>query len=183
MKKLLVLLLSLLCTPLIGQKFDFRFTDSMHLANGYLPIEFSVIPFCGNRFCNFEGVIDNDSLLKQMQKKCRTDFDSVDFATHILIRSEFGGDCHMRLQHKVYLDTASKTMIWKAYKIYGGCRAGGWRTVLLRVPKPPKGYAVKIDEVPVEMNTWTLNKLTNPCCYIGCFLVFLPSFKFLLQWA
>ena len=50
----------------------------------------------------------------------------------------------------MYLDTVNKTIIWKAYNIYGGCRAGGWRTVLLMVPVPPEGYAVKIEEVQVD---------------------------------
>lgn len=154
MKKLLVWLLPLLSTSLMGQKFDFNFADSMHLVNGYIPVDFKITPFTGKRYCYTSVVIDADSTLKKVNEECQTTLpDSINFNTHLLVMARFGGDCFMRLRHKVYLDTVSKTMIWKVYNIWGGCRAGGSRAELIMVPKPPEGYAVKVDEVLVE-NTY-----------------------------
>ncbi len=59
----------------------------------------------------------------------------------VLTRTE-GGDCHARYEHEISLDTLQKTLRWKVYNIYGGCRAAGIKDFVIQVPKPPEDYKI-----------------------------------------
>lgn len=149
MKKLFLLLLSI---PLFTASFaqpKWYINDSVYLAEGYIQVPFEM-QMVEKWHCRVDGVIDNDSLLNELKKDCESEPDTINFEYHILLSEYFGGDCHVRFRHYIYLDTATKTMWWKVYNIYGGCRAGGGKRFLVKVPKPPAGYAIKIDEIIID---------------------------------
>lgn len=143
--------ISVIGTATAQRNFDSTKADSANLAKGLTPVEFKML-VPNDRFCfNVPWLIDNDSALQLMKDKCpQAIIDSFNLQTHILLNEYFGGDCHVRFVHRLYLDSASKTMIWKVYNIWGGCRAGGGERFLLIAPKPPVGFIVKIDEVLVD---------------------------------
>ena len=149
MKKVLLLLLSV---PLFSVSFaqpKWYMNDSAYLAEGYTPVPFEM-QMVEKWYCLVDGVIDNDSLLNELKQRCDSGLDTINLEYHILLSEYFGGDCHVRFRHYMYLDTAAKTMWWKVYNIYGGCRAGGGKRFLVKVPRPPAGYAIKIDEILVD---------------------------------
>lgn len=147
----LLISLAAIGTATAQRNFDSTKADSANLAKGLTPVEFKML-VPNDRFCfNVPWLIDNDSALLLMKEKCpQAIIDSFNLQTHILLNEYFGGDCHVRFVHRLYLDSASKTMIWKVYNIWGGCRAGGGERFLLIAPKPPVGFIVKIDEVLVD---------------------------------
>lgn len=143
----------LLCVAALGtitaqRTFDSARADSSELAKGLIPLEFKML-LPHERFCfNVPWLIDNDSTLLLLKEKCPpAGIDSFNINTHILLNEYFGGDCHVRFIHRVYLDTTHKAMIWKVYAIWGGCRAGGGERFVLMAPKPPVGYTIKVEEV------------------------------------
>lgn len=124
--------------------------DSLSVKQGLIRLPYKSL-FSKTRLSyKFPLCIDNDSLLQLYYDFAGFADDSINLATDILLQSYFGGDCHVRFRHSVFLDTISKKLIWRVYNIYGGCRAGGGRYFVLKVPKPPKGYTIEVEELLVD---------------------------------
>lgn len=67
-----------------------------------------------------------------------------------LIRWNAAGDCHLRTAVKVFRSDSDKRVRVVVNKIYGGCRAGGWRAGWIVLEAPPKGYLVSVEEVSID---------------------------------
>lgn len=134
-----------------GAKAQFVWPDSLIKHNdSFADVPYRIIPWLP-RFCFYDDhIIDNDSAFKAMKERCNFSYDSVDFSKEVLMYRSEGGDCHARYYNRLYLDTAQKTMYWIVYNVYGGCRAGGWRSFWMVAPKPPEGYAIRFRTYMLE---------------------------------
>ncbi len=158
MKKLLILAVLTFCTlSAFAQKkkrlYDFypEKEDSAIIKMGYIPVQhLSLLIFKQLGYFKTPAIIDNDSLLTAYDSLTKKNLSSFNIDSFVILQSYFGGDCHARFEHFMYLDTTQKKLVWKVYNIWGGCRAGGGRYFAFKVCKPPKGYTYEIDEVLVE---------------------------------
>jgi hypothetical protein len=80
--------------------------------------------------------------------------DQFDLKKQTIIGYSVGGDCHMRLENKLYRDDAKKMFTLVSKNIWGGCRAGGWRHGLVTIDKISADYRVKFVEYLVEDDDW-----------------------------
>lgn len=88
-----------------------------------------------------ESIIDNQQLLDSIIPDSYLN-QKIDFEKYLILTRTEGGDCHARYEHEVSLDTFRKTLRWKVYNIYGGCRAAGIKDFIIQVPKPPEDYDI-----------------------------------------
>lgn len=98
-----------------------------------------------------QGIVDSDSAYQLNWSAC-ADLDSieVDFSKELLLFRSLLGDCHVSYRHEVLLSHGMKTLTWKVYKVWGGCRAGSVKNFGIKVAKPPQGYQIKFIEVEVD---------------------------------
>lgn len=54
-----------------------------------------------------------------------------DFTSQTVIIFTEGGDCHMQVF--THPELAGDSLVVKVYNVYGGCRAGGWETLMMLV--------------------------------------------------
>lgn len=103
-------------------------------------------------------MVYNDESLKKLLafEQCAKTLkaDQFDLKKQTVIGYSVGGDCHMRLENRLYRDDAKKmfTLVFK--NVWGGCRAGGWRYGLIAIDKIPADYRVKFVEYLVEDDDW-----------------------------
>lgn len=93
-------------------------------------------------------MIDNDSLYEDFFKGCEDDLGiKIDFSQKILLLKRSGGDCHAWFMHQAIWNPESKTLVWKEYNFWGGCRAAGnwWNYIV--VPRPKGDFQIEVEEV------------------------------------
>lgn len=73
--------------------------------------------------------------------------DATNFEEELLLFRIEGGDCFARITHDVYLDHHTKELVWEITNEWGGCRAGGSWSFILKVQKPPVGYTVRYERI------------------------------------
>jgi hypothetical protein len=56
------------------------------------------------------------------------------------------GNCNAKFEHAVTIDTLSKSVTWKVYNIYGGCRASNSWEYWIQIPRPLDGYKYLFEE-------------------------------------
>jgi hypothetical protein len=76
--------------------------------------------------------------------------DGSDVKDRTLVRWSAGSDCHMRVAIKVFRVDAERRYRVILNNIYGGCRAGGWRSGWVTFDKIPQGYSVELIEIKVD---------------------------------
>lgn len=74
----------------------------------------------------------------------------VDRQKESLVYYHVGSDCHMRVKLKVFRVNAEKKYKVVINVIYGGCRAGGWRSGWIAFEKTPPGYNIDVHEVGAD---------------------------------
>lgn len=115
------------------------------------PIYFDVI--AAEQFTDFNThpsfIIDNENDLKKALGNNKLNID-VDFSKEIILQTMVGGDCNMKLRHQVIMDENNKTITWKIYNFWGGCRAGGRKSAWIKILKPEDGFRVETEVVLVD---------------------------------
>jgi hypothetical protein len=100
------------------------------------------------------GLYDADKLRASMEKapNCKENLAGldVDHDKESLIYYHAGSDCHMRVAIKVFRVDAERKYKFILNNIYGGCRAGGWRSGWVVIDKIPTGYELEMHEVKVD---------------------------------
>lgn len=94
-------------------------------------------------------VIDNDSLFAYW-KKDETNCEKPDFSKKLFLINSYGGDCYMRLIPHVFFDPITNVLVLNAYNIWGGCRAGGSKSIAILVDKPNENFNVVFQEIQLE---------------------------------
>lgn len=155
MKKLLLFLLLFPISFFAYSQFDWDWhgVDSSYFKDsGYILLKRDFVAIDMRKAWGYKvpHAITNDSLLKEFTRGCTDCIDSFNFNTHIILQGDFLGDCHAKFEDYVYLDTIAKKLIWRVYNIYGGCRAGGGKSFVFKIPKPPIGYTIKVEEVLID---------------------------------
>ena len=86
-------------------------------------------------------VINNDSLFTHWKKKGML-HEKPDFEKEMILAGSYRGDCHMRLMPHTFFDSLTNTLVLNVYNIYGGCRAGGGKSIAIKVEKPKGDFSV-----------------------------------------
>lgn len=155
MKRLLLLLLFSFISFFSHSQFywDWHEVDTSYFKDsGYVLLKRDFVSIDMRKAWGFKvpHAITNDSLLKEFTRGCSSCIDSFNFDTHIILQGYFGGDCHARFEDYAYLDTIARKLIWRVYNIYGGCRAAGGKSFVFKIPKPPIGYTIEVEEVLID---------------------------------
>lgn len=145
---------------LIGSSFVGVLTVRAQLPEGYVevfpqrstPTEWgrSGIAPCSIRE---DGVFDEAALQKLFTiPKCEDSIKAMnlDLSRQTLVGYSVGGDCHMRVSVRTFRSDRDKKYLTIINNIYGGCRAGGWRSGWIILDKMPAGYTLEVKEVRVE---------------------------------
>lgn len=100
------------------------------------------------------GLYDRDRLRAAMDKtancKERLAGLDVDHQKESLIYYHAGSDCHMRVAINVFRVDSEQKYKFILNNIYGGCRAGGWRSGFVVIDKIPPGYSLEMHEVRID---------------------------------
>ena len=56
----------------------------------------------------------------------------------------------MRLYPHAVWEVSSNRLVLTTYNVWGGCRAGGFQTLLLKTRRPAESFTVEFREVQVE---------------------------------
>lgn len=70
------------------------------------------------------------------------------------IEFHLAGDCHMRVAAKAFLDEKERKYMVILNNIYGGCRAGGWRSGWVVFEKANRDYQVELSEVRIDRSEY-----------------------------
>jgi hypothetical protein len=73
-----------------------------------------------------------------------------DVAREAVAGFRMGSDCYMRVAGKVFRVESEKKYRVILNNIYGGCRAGGWRSGFVIFRKPQIDYLVEVTELDVD---------------------------------
>lgn len=95
-------------------------------------------------------IIESDSLYNQLMEHCPMAYPAPDFSKQILLVTFYGGDCYLRIQHRLYFDEDELTLHVVGFNIWGGCRAAGWETCLIQIDKLEKNSTVEFYEVLID---------------------------------
>ena len=89
-------------------------------------------------------VVDSDSLFDLFMWNEETEIPRPNFQENVLIVQGIGGDCFMKVYPEVEIDDETNRVVIKAYNVWGGCRAGGSKTLIAEVPHSRKWYAISL---------------------------------------
>ena len=111
---------------------------------------FHCAPFVLPRYIDSKRtVIHNDSLFTAWNKK-EMNCEKPDFKKNLILAKSYGGDCHMRLMPHPFFDPITNTLVLNVYNIWGGCRAGGRKSIVILVEKPKEQFSVVFQEIQLE---------------------------------
>lgn len=103
--------------------------------------------------CSFFPVFVNsfisrdDSSFSILQGSCAAlKNDTIDFNVQIVVARKKYLDCAAHVEHEFYLDTAGRCVVWRLYSAYGGCHVMNEKSFIFALPKPPPGYAIRLEE-------------------------------------
>lgn len=140
--------------------FAFVLTASAQLPAGYVEIEGkrpAISPLnergYGGCFMLDGGIFDEARLKTLMERKeCADEIKALalDLKKETLIGYRVGGDCHMRVRHKLFRNDDEKKLLLVVNNMYGGCRAGGSRKGWIVLDKLPADYTLDIKIVRVD---------------------------------
>jgi hypothetical protein len=126
--------------------------DSSHIK----PIPFTYLNVSQENLCihlNQAGVIQTDSLWKNIRKLCNADIRTKpDFSKYAIWQRTSMGDCHARFTYELFMDTLAKKIIWVENDYYGGCRAAKFVEVMIQFATPPAGYTFELREIKIPLN-------------------------------
>ena len=129
---------------------DCKYTQYWFLVarSEYPEVEFALFPVDPEIHCWFnDNVVDSDSAYKRIFKKCGDNsLPDIDFNKYVMMARTVMGDCKARFEHAVTIDTLSKSITWKVYNIYGGCRAANSWEYWIQIPRPPAGFKYLFEE-------------------------------------
>ena len=108
----------------------------------YPDVEFTLFPLDSETHCWFnDNVVNSDSAYKRIFKNCPDNsLQDINFNKNVIMARTVMGDCNARFEHAVTIDTLSKTITWKVYNIYGGCRSGYSWEYWIQISRPSEGY-------------------------------------------
>ena len=106
-----------------------------------------IIPF---NFIDSSGIITNNDSLFTYLKKVGIHCEKADFRKKLILVSSYGGDCLMHLMPHVFFDRITNTMVLNVYNIWGGCRAGGRKSIAILVERPKENFNIVFQEIQVE---------------------------------
>lgn len=145
---------------LIGSSFAGAVTVRAQLPEGYVEVfPQRSIPTGWGRSgvapCSIreDGVFDQAALQKLFTTpKCEASIKAMnlDLSRQTLVGYSVGGDCHMRVSIRTFRSDRDKKYLTIINNIYGGCRAGGWRSGWIVLDKMPAGYTLEVKEVRVD---------------------------------
>ncbi|MEM1321561.1 MAG: hypothetical protein AAGG75_14990 [Bacteroidota bacterium] len=101
------------------------------------------------RFLKSGLIIDNDSTFAHWQGK-GLNCGPLDWDQYYLLNSSHGGDCLMQLYHQLWYDPVTQHLILTVYNVWGGCRAGGFRNLLLALKKSEEDLPLLIQEMDID---------------------------------
>lgn len=102
---------------------------------------------------NENGVHDKEKLQKlYFRKECEDSIKALnlDLTKQTLVGYSVGSDCHMQVKIRTYRSDREKKYLTIINNIYGGCRAGGWRSGWIILDKLPDGFTLEVKEVKVD---------------------------------
>lgn len=121
--------------------------------DGWVALEFKHHPEERLAGCYPEkGVYDAEKLRQVMSRPncARLNELGLDPDRQSVVYYHVGSDCHMKLSIRVFRSDAERKFHVVINNIYGGCRAGGWRSGWLTFEKPPIRYDIAVRDVRVD---------------------------------
>ncbi len=129
---------------------DCKYTQYWFLVarSEYPEVEFTLHLIDPEKHCWFsDDVVDSDSAYKSVFKNCGDNsLPDIDSNKYVIMARTVMGDSKARFEHSVTIDSLTKSITWKVYNIYGGCRAGNSWEYWIQIPKPPDGYKYLFEE-------------------------------------
>jgi|GEM_PF-3074667 len=96
-------------------------------------------------------IIRHDSAFAALRGQCEpVQKLTVDFSRRTFIAQSLYGDCNAQFEHHFFLDAESKTMVWRTFSRYGGCKHGGTKQFMFTIPDPPEGYKIVFENFEIE---------------------------------
>lgn len=138
----------LLSSPLFGQNAD-SILKEIRIYDGYVGLSWRLSNGTNYQESNVL-VIDNDSLFDAFMWHEETPISRPDFNEKVLIVQSVGGDCFMRVYPEVEIDSSANQIQITVYNLWGGCRAGGSKTLIAEVPIPDNGMQFYFEEIQLE---------------------------------